>query len=185
MLTGREEKADIMIHNFRKALRNIRTLAHTVPPAKRKRVYFESVHRKMKTFTPGSIQMFVLTMAGGINLANDTRAVEKSNIAVYGKDQILSLADEIDVYLAQKGKMNRTSVKKICQESGFDNIRAVRNDQIFVIEEHLVSRPTRRLIRGAVKIGNFLYPEIYTQGVWGGLARILSAPNPLPAISGL
>lgn len=175
VLIGREEKAEDMIQSFQKGIRNIRILAHTIPNTKRKRVYFEATHRKMRTFTPTSMQLFVLTMAGGINVSNDAEALQRSNIAAYGKHRVLSLADEIDVYLAQKGKMNRISAELIKNEPGFEHVKAVREDQVFIIEEHLVSRPTLRLAQGAVRIGGFLYPEIFTPEIWQGIVRIMSA----------
>ncbi|GBC59107.1 peptide ABC transporter substrate-binding protein [Desulfonema ishimotonii] len=173
ILTGKEEEAEKMIFRFKKAIRTIRILSHTIPATRRKRVYFEAIHKKMKTFTPASMQLFTLTMAGGINIANDATSVRKSNIASYGKERILSLSDEIDVYLAQKGKMNRISPDLIRQEPGFQKIKAIKNGQLFIIDEHLVSRPTPRLIRGAVDIGHCLYPDIYTREIWQGIKRIM------------
>jgi iron complex transport system substrate-binding protein len=102
--------------------------------------------------------MFALKSAGGTNVAEDARVRHDTNIADYGKEHILSRADEIDVYLAQKGAMNHATVRQIREESGFQVIKAVREGQIYIVDEKIVSRPTLRLLDGIYEIGRFLYP---------------------------
>jgi iron complex transport system substrate-binding protein len=160
-LTGRSGQAEAMVKEFEATLGHIRTLVKTIPPDKRKKVYFEAIHSRMKTFSPASIAMFALTTAGGINVATDAKARHGTNIAAYGKEHILSLADNIEVYLAQKGAMNRVSIRKIREEPGFKVIRAVRSKHIYLVDEKIVSRPTLRLLDGIYEIGRFLYPAVF------------------------
>jgi len=162
MLTGKEKKAEKMIEKFRTGLLEINSIVKTIPPSEQKRVYFEAIHSQMKTFSPSSIAIFALKTAGGVNIADDAEAVRGTNIAAYGKERILSRADEIDVYLAQKGTMNRSTVKTIAEEAGFKAIKAVRNREIYIIDEKIVSRPTLRLLDGIYKIGRILYPDRFT-----------------------
>jgi iron complex transport system substrate-binding protein len=115
----------------------------------------------MKTFTPGAMALFALKTAGGINVATDAIASRGTNIGNYGKEKILSHALEIDVYLAQSGIMNHTSIKKIKEEPGFGLIKAVKNNQIYLIDEMIVSRPSFRLLKGVETIGSILYPNHY------------------------
>lgn len=159
ILTGREARAEAMIGKFKAELQRIRAIVESIPEAKRKKVYFEAIHSKMRTFSPSSIAIFALQSAGGINVAGDARVRNDTNIADYGKEHILSRADEIDVYLAQKGDMNHTSVQEIRQESGFQVIKAVREGKIYIVDEKIVSRPTMRLLDGIYEIGRFLYPD--------------------------
>lgn len=161
ILTGREREAREMIAHFNARLREVEAIVKKIPRPERKRVYFEAIHRRMKTFSPESMAIYVLTKAGGINVATDAIPVRHSNIAEYGKEKILSHAREIDVYLAQKGAMNRTSVDIIRHEPGFEAIRAVAEGQIYIINESIVSRPTLRLLEGIFEIGRFLYPEYF------------------------
>jgi ABC-type Fe3+-hydroxamate transport system, periplasmic component len=162
MLTGKEKKAEKMIEKFRTGLLEINSIVKTIPPSEQKRVYFEAIHSRMKTFSPSSIAIFALKTAGGVNIADDAKAVRGTNIAAYGKERILSRADEIDVYLAQKGTMNRSTVKTIAEEAGFKAIKAVRNREIYIIDEKIVSRPTLRLLDGIQEIGRILYPDRFT-----------------------
>jgi iron complex transport system substrate-binding protein len=161
LLTGRRDPALAMAGRFREAVAQLKSLTETANP--RKRVYFEAIHDKMKTFAPDSMAVFALEAAGGINVAHDAQPVRDTNIAAYGKERILAQAAGIDVFLAQSGAMNPASIAMIRAESGFQAIRAVKNDQIFIIDERLVSRPTMRLLDGIFEIGRILYPDDFTE----------------------
>lgn len=158
-LTGKKPAADGMVARFQEAVSATRALTVSIQP--RKKVYFEAIHDKMKTFSPESTAIFALETAGGINVASDARPVRGTNIATYGKERILSHAPEIDVYLAQSGTMNRPSVSMIRDEPGFSAIRAVRENRIHFIDETIVSRPTMRLLEGIKEIGKILYPHVF------------------------
>lgn len=159
MLTGREKQARMMITQFKRGLEEI--LRRSSRIEKKKRVFFESIHSKVKTFSPKSISMFSLESAGGINIARDARTVRNTNIAEYGKERLLSRAEEIDVYLSQVGPMNHVTVDMILNEPGFQIIKAIRERKVYLIEEELVSRPTMNLLKGIRRISKYLYPDMY------------------------
>jgi iron complex transport system substrate-binding protein len=160
-LTGRPDRAASMIANFQKAILEFNALTASI--VTRKKVYFEAIHSKMKTFSPDSMAVFAMETAGGINVAADATPVRNTNIAYYGKERILARAAEIDIYLAQSGVMNRPSVSQIKNEAGYRVIKAVQNNQIYIVDERIVSRPTYRLLAGITKIGEILYPEVFDE----------------------
>ncbi|MBC2713242.1 MAG: ABC transporter substrate-binding protein [Desulfosarcina sp.] len=168
-LTGREAESDGMNRAFQMAVVDFKRLSAQVE--KRHRVYFEAIHRKMKTFTPQAMAIFALETAGGINVATDAPVRENNNIAVYGKERLLSHAGEIDVFLSQQGAMNQTSVAAIKAEPGFGAIEAVKSGRVYLVDETIVSRPTLGLLKGIYRIGCLLYPHIYCEAG----RRILSA----------
>ena len=159
ILTGRQNEASDMTRHFKKKVSFLKSITKDINP--KKRVYFEAIHKRMKTFSPDSMSIFVLETAGGINIAKDAKPVRKTNIAAYGKERILSHAAEIDVYVAQNGAMNRPTVSLIKNETGFRLIKAVKEDQVYIIDEMIVSRPTLRLLKGIQEIGKILYPDIF------------------------
>jgi iron complex transport system substrate-binding protein len=156
LLSGRQQRAMKMVSQFETAVSDFKML--TDGKTTKKRVYFEAIHSKMKTFSPDSMAVFALETAGGINVASDAKAVRNTNIAYYGKERILSHGQEIDVYLAQSGVMNKPTVTLIMTEPGFKTIKAVDEGQIYLIDEQIVSRPTMRLLDGIYNIGKILYP---------------------------
>jgi len=166
-LVGREQQAKAMIATFGKRLAQITAPLQQIPQEKRKRVYFEAIHKQMKTFAPTSMAMFVLESAGGVNIAVDADRMRETNIAAYGKERILAKADQIDIYLAQNGRMNPVSVEDILKEPGFAVIKAVRNRQVFLVEEEMVSRPTMGLLEGIGFVRSLLYPDFGQEGISG------------------
>ena len=164
-LTGREQQATSMVETFNTKMAALTEPLRQIPQEKRKRVYFEAIHRQMKTFAPNSIAMFVLESAGGVNIATDAERMRETNIAAYGKERILAKADQIDLYLAQCGRMNPVSVDDIAREPGFEVIKAVRNNQVFLVDEEMVSRPTMELLNGIGFVRSLLYPDYGQEGL--------------------
>lgn len=158
-LLGREQQAADMVSMFSQQLKTIAATTELLTP--KKRVYFEAIHAKMKTFAPTAMAILSLTIAGGINVAADADSVRGTNIAFFGKERILARGHRIDIYLAQRGPMNQTTIEQIRSEPGFGAIKAVREGQIHLIDEAIVSRPTLRLITGICQIGTILYPDIF------------------------
>ena len=159
MLTGKEAQATKMVDDFKNKIDTVQTLTRTIPD--KKKVYFEAIHSRMKTFSNGAMPIFALETAGGINIAKDARPSRGTNIANYGKERILAKAKKIDIFLAQKGVMNAVTIEQIKQEPGFQVIKAVRQNQIYIIDEHIVSRPVPRLFEGIMTIGRILYPDLF------------------------
>ncbi len=162
-ISGHSLSAKKNIHMFKDTLKIFHSLTSNI--TRKKRVYFESMHSKMKTFSKNSIAMFVLKTAGGINIAEDAVQVRKTNIAYCGKERLLLKASEIDVYLAQFGSMNQPTISIIKNETGYSIIKAVQNNKIYLISEQIVSRPTLRLLQGIYQTGNFLYPDIFNKKI--------------------
>ena len=158
ILSGHKDTAKQMVSRFKKELEQFSHQVDTIPMQERKGVYFESIHKRMKTFAPDSMAMFVLKSAGGVNIAADATQVRKTNIAAYSKEHILAKADKIDIFLAQQGRMNQVSKEIIHNEPGFQVIKAVKNKQVFLVEEKIVSRPTLGLLEGIKTVFNILYP---------------------------
>ncbi|MBF0229908.1 MAG: ABC transporter substrate-binding protein [Desulfamplus sp.] len=161
-LTGKEIEAKKMVQDFKEQIAIDKSEVNKIiaqKDIKPPKVYFEAIHSKMKTFTPGSMALFALETAGGVNVATDAIASRGTNIGNYGKEKILSHASEIDVFIAQNGVMNQVSVDIIKNESGFGIIKAVQNNKIYIIDEMIVSRPCFRLLDGIDEIRKILYNE--------------------------
>jgi len=159
LLTGREAAAEEMIADFEARLAALRHKVAAIPENKRQRVYFEAIHARMKTFAADSIASTVLKEAGGINIAADADQVRKTNIGAFGKERLLAAGDQIDVYLAQEGRMNPVTVTAIENEPGFQAIKAVRDKRVYLLPEALIARPTPHLIEGMERIYTLLYPD--------------------------
>jgi iron complex transport system substrate-binding protein len=156
ILAGRQAAALDMVARFEQTTARIRRITGAIPD--KKRVYFEAIHDRMRTFAPHAMAVYALETAGGINLAADAQARRGTNIADYSKERILAKADHIDVFLAQSGRMNRITVEELINEPGFGAIKAIRTGRVHLIDEDLVARPTPRLLEGIELLNRLLYP---------------------------
>ena len=161
LLTGTEQAAEESLRAFHARLQGISDQTAAIPREARQRVFFESTETNLRTITPDSMPGLAIQMAGGINLAADAEALsEGGSIAAFGEERILALADEIDVYVSQRGAMNAGgSLQGISERAGFDTVKAVQQGRVYLINEKLISSPTFRYDIGVREMARFLYPE--------------------------
>ena len=160
MLTGTQKNAEKLLHNFYQDLQDIRTMTAAITP--KVMVFFESVEKGYKTVTPDSTPARAIEAAGGLNVASDVTPIsEGSSIAAYGIEKLLSHADDIDVYVSQRGVMNAGgSVRSISARPGFYVIKAVAEKRIYEINEKIISSPTFRHVKGVRELARMFYPEV-------------------------
>lgn len=158
-LTGREAQARAMAENFARDVAALRARTEAIPAGQRKRVFFESIHRQMKTISPDSMAAYVLAGAGAVNLAGDAKPVSGTNIAHFGLERVVALGDALDAYLAQSGPMNPVSLEEIRSTPGLSGLKAVREGRVFLVDEAQTSRPTPRLLEGMRAVYSILYPD--------------------------
>lgn len=163
-LVGCEDNARDMARDFAREVETLSGRTARLAPGERKRVFFEAIHRQMKTVSADSLAAFALELAGGINLARDAGSVSSGNIAHFGLERLVAMGGDVDVYLAQKGPMNPVSLEEILATPGFSGVKAVREGHVYLVDEALVSRPTPGLIRAARAIGALLYPDLFASG---------------------
>ncbi|MDR1110643.1 MAG: ABC transporter substrate-binding protein, partial [Deltaproteobacteria bacterium] len=93
-IAGREEEARAMAEDFRARVAELS--AH--PGGRRPGVFLESMHREVKTFTQDSIPIWLLTLAGGRNVAADAEPTGPGQIvANYGPERLLEKAPEVEI----------------------------------------------------------------------------------------
>lgn len=161
LLTGRETQAAAKLAAFHDKLRTV--AEYTAKAQVKKRIYFEATATEYRTITADSMPGTVLKHAGALNVADDAQPLKATgSIAAYGSERLLMKADEIDVFLAQRGPMNPgITPEAIKRRPGFDKIKAVRDGQVYIVDEKLVSSPTFRLAEGVEQLAKLIYPEVF------------------------
>lgn len=160
LLTGTEATAKKALTTFHKNIKSITALTETIKD--KKTIFFESTEVELRTITPDSMAGKAIVFAGGKNIAADAKPVEKgSSIASFGEEKILAAAEDIDVYVSQRGAMNAGGNEhSISIRPGFDSIKAVKEGNVFIINEKIISSPTFRYDKGVRELARFLYPEL-------------------------
>ena len=103
-----------------------------------------------------------LLFAGGRNMVNDiidkaggVNVIKKDKKFVrYGLEQIL--VDNPDVYIIQKGPMNRSIIPP-AKRPGFHGIRAIRQGHVLYVDEFMFSRPGPRCVKAVETLRRYLY----------------------------
>lgn len=159
MLVGKEDAAQQALDGFHARLADITALTQTFTP--KTRVFFESTENQYRTTTATSMAGQAIAMAGGQNLAAHAQPITPgSSIAAFGAENILALADQIDVYVSQRGAMNAGGNQHaISIRPGFSAIKAVAQGRVYLINEKLISSPTFRYTKGVYQLARFFYPE--------------------------
>jgi iron complex transport system substrate-binding protein len=155
-LTGREPEAQAMITKFKAEVEALTDRTKDPRPG----VFLESIHKEVKTFTPDSIPIWLLTLAGGRNIASDSEPTRPGQIvANYGPEKLLEKADQVDIFISQEGPMNKVSLKTIKDREIYSVMPAIKNGRIYRVPEELISRPSPSLTEGLRLLKAMIHPE--------------------------
>lgn len=161
-LSGHEKEAIQYTEDFHMNLAKLKKKADSIPSNERKTVFFEARHKTNQTTSLDGIPAYILGVLDIDNIAYDAVPAKKgSSVADFPKELLLARGEKIDVYLAQYGAMNRPTVDIIKNTPGYKAIRAIREDEIYIIDEYDVSRPTNGLLDGIKEIGSIVYPKYF------------------------
>jgi len=150
-LSGETEGASRYIGDFHSRLEELKKKDTAV----RKKVFFEArYNRGIYTNAKNSIASWVLETSGVDNIFEE-ESPTGSTIIPIKHEKLLSKGDDIDIYIAQKGTMNRRSYKDIDRSSGYQLIKAVRNGMIIILDEKVMSRPTSKILDAVEEIKKY------------------------------
>jgi iron complex transport system substrate-binding protein len=160
LLTDTEAAAVEQLTLFYRNIAEITALTKNITD--KQNIFFEATEVNLRTITDDAMPAQAIAFAGGLNVAAGAVPVqENSSIASCGEERVLALADEIDVYVSQRGAMNAGSnLHSILTRPGFDTIKAVRNGRVYVINEKIISSPTFRFYKGVRELARYLYPQV-------------------------
>jgi iron complex transport system substrate-binding protein len=152
---GVEVQAKNVFYAYQEQLNMFRQAASQCKTTRR--LYFEWWPKPI--FTPGKKNWLteVSELVGGTNVFAD---VPLASIQTDGNDVINRNPDYICLVWVgvHTEKVQPAVVKK---RAGWEQLEAVQNDRIYVLEEALFCRPSPRLFEGILKLGRLLHPEVY------------------------
>ncbi|TGU85341.1 ABC transporter substrate-binding protein, partial [Mesorhizobium sp. M00.F.Ca.ET.186.01.1.1] len=97
------------------------------------------------------------SLAGATNIAADTQGWNPIS-----EEKILK--SDPDVILYAKGITDDKTGKKlediIANRNGWDKMKAIRDKQIFGMEQNLLSRPGPRITQGLIEVAKAIYPDL-------------------------
>ena len=152
-LVGREAEAEDLIADFDRQVTVYRAAAGRRPEADKPGVFLEAIHNQVKTFTPDSLPVWLVELAGGRNVADDAKAPSAGLIiADYGPERLLAKAGEVDIFISQEGQMNRAGLKQILSRPAYQPLPAFKTGRVYKISEAVLARPTPALLGGLAEL---------------------------------
>ena len=109
---------------------------------------------KPYTYGPGTFGDLLITRAGGTNIGSvSTDAYPQLSLEqiVVENPSIIILGDS----------MWGVTPESVLERAGWESIEAVKSEQIFPIDDNLISRPGPRLVDGLEALAKILHPDLF------------------------
>lgn len=153
--TGKREEGLQAHDRFYQWIEKYRELSTHVK--KQKSVYWEWWAKPV--FTPGKTNWLteISELAGGVNAFAD---IDKASVKTDWEDVFNRDPDVMAiVWVGVQQHLVKPHVIK--KRPNWNELNAIRNDQMYILEEPYFCRPSPRLLIGMMKIAALLHPEIY------------------------
>ena len=127
-------------HEAIKKLRKIKTAPHS--PLITPHCFVEATSKEIHTCAPDSWAANLISLAGGINTANEAEPLRKgSSIAAWGAERVLKSHENknLDVYIIQTGAMNHATLKDFYARDWSSALNGVK---VYEVPEKYLSRPS-------------------------------------------
>lgn len=150
-LTAKEKEAENLINNIQKDIDEVSKKISGIPMLKRKRLFIEIWHEPLMTAAKGSFIDEMVTLAGGVNIADNTRRP----FTIFSAEEAVK-SDPDCIILAYMDKASALSF--ISRRAGWQKIKAVRNKRVFNdINPDIILRPGPRVGTAIREIHKRLY----------------------------
>lgn len=154
-ITDHQAEAQQVVTKMKAERDQVVEAVKSVPADQKKKVYIE--FSPGWTVGKGEFMDELITLAGGVNVASDVTGwaqINEENIIHSNPDVILFANDAMD-YETKK------PIKDIILgRSGWDQIAAIKNNQVIGLDGNLLSRPGPRLTEGLISMAKAIYPDL-------------------------
>lgn len=152
-ITGQVEQSRRLTGTMRKTIADIRSKVASQRKKSRPKVFVEIFSQPLYSAGAGTFIDDLIKISGGKNIA----AEAGSDYVVYSLENLLK--ENPDIYIAVKGSMSDPGLLK--KRAGFSDLKAVKNNRVYIVDDNLVSRPGPRIIEGLKQIAKYIYPQIF------------------------
>jgi iron complex transport system substrate-binding protein len=153
-LTGRESEAAALVESLKARVAAVDE--KIAPLSSRMNVFYEldaTDPAKPYTVGKGTFITLLIDRAGGTNIAGELDGYPQLSL-----EQVV-VADPAVIILGDSAY--GITPESIASRPGWENLSAVKNNQIFPFDDNLVSRPGPRLVDGLEALAKLLHPELF------------------------
>lgn len=152
--TGKAAQGEALINGMKEKISAISEIAKTIPESERKTVYFEiSPAPSLFSFGKETFLNEMIELIGATNIfGNETGWISPSEETI--------LKDNPDVILSNVNYIENP-IEEIKGRAGWENLTAVKDNQIFRINTNAASRPSQNVIIALEEMAQAIYPNYY------------------------
>lgn len=152
-VTQKEKEAEILIQSMKKEYDKIQ---ESLQDVKRKPKVFFSLHGMgLWTCGKGSFLDDLVRKAKGHNIAGHIQR----KWLLLNREQLIQENPEIIIIISQSEEQFEIAKKWIKNENPFGQIQAVISDNIYSLDENIVTRPGPRFIDALAELAHILHPQ--------------------------
>ncbi|MDD2755957.1 MAG: ABC transporter substrate-binding protein [Methanothrix sp.] len=164
-LMGNPQRAYEFIDFYESYLDMIKEKVSQIPEEKRTRVYLEQ-NKDFAAASNGSGLNDMCTLAGGDNIAlglvGSSPTVDQEWVIQQNPEVIVKTANHGNKYMGYE-KENSTDARAlretILNRTGWQNIKAVQDDRVFMLSDSNAAKPT--FFIGVAYLAKFFYPDLF------------------------
>ena len=153
-ITNTKEKGQEIVDNMKSQIDEISQKAKNVK--EKKKVYFEiGPAPNLYSFGNSTFLNEMIELVGAENIFKDENswlAPTEESIIERNPDVILTNVDYID-----------NPIQEIKSRPGWENINAVKNNQVNLIDKNSSSRPSSHIIKALNEMAKAIYPDVYNK----------------------
>lgn len=152
---GEPEKAIELVDNMKNSFAELKKQAEFIKPDQQKTVFVE-VSPAPEIYTAGKNTFIneMLDLIGAKNAAGDMEGWAKV-------DQEAIVERNPDVVVTTYGYYTENTVELVLGRQGWENVKAVKGQQVFDVHSDLVTRSGPRLAEGAEELAKAIYPDVF------------------------
>ena len=117
------------------------------------RVFYEIWHDPLSAAGPGSFMDELINLSGGENIAKDA----EQSYAEYDLESLIEKDPEI--YLAADD--SQKTIESISERPGYGDIRAIKEGNIYLLDDNIASRPGPRIIEALELVAKTIHPDLF------------------------
>ena len=150
VLTGNAEEASALAEDM---IDRKNEIVEKLQDVDQKKVFYEIWHEPLMAAGPGSFVDELIILAGGENIAADA----DSEYPQFDLEQLIERNPQ--VYITANDLPEKT-IESIKERPGYAEIDAVKEDQLYLVDGNIMSRPGPRIIQALELIVESIHPGI-------------------------
>lgn len=153
LITDKEDKAKKLVEAINNKKNEIANKVKDIPKPK---VFYEIEYNSaLWTVGYGSFIDEMITLAGGENIAKDA----KEAYSQYSVEALIEKNPEI--YITNTFNIQSENLGIIKERPGYENIQAIKDNRIEILDGNLLSRPSHRVAEALELMAKAIHPEIF------------------------